>query len=397
MALSIYVHIPYCLQRCSYCDFVTFEQNQIMPPENYLTLLLREIENRHHVFSDRTLRSIYFGGGTPSLVPAEHIVAIIEALAKSGFIIQSQTEITIEINPATIDVKKLAIYLQAGVNRFSVGAQTFNDTLLKKCGRRHSSDDTRLTLKLLDQAMINYSFDLLFALPGQSLADLKVDLREVAHFRPRHLSAYCLTIPDGHPLSFNRPPEDEQIDMFHFIEDELNGLGLSKYEISNFAQPGFESVHNLSYWSNIPYWGIGLSAHSYDPDQGNGVRYWNPSTFHEYAKQTELRAEESLFKILPSSQYERLNEFEALTDYCHMFLRTQRGLNKKDLKEQFPRHNQLAISKLDTMLRVGEWLDFSDDVYRLTKQGYMLCNMVLRELTFSAPPMAERAKMLASR
>ena len=171
MAFGVYVHIPYCLQRCSYCDFATFEWNQIIPPEKYIELVKKEIRDRsplvHKATSQKKVDTVYFGGGTPSLIDAEHIVAVLDELAKQGFEISSDAEVTIEINPATIDPEKLKTYLAAGVNRFSVGAQTFNDQLLKAAGRKHSAQDTIQTLDLLHRHQVDFSFDLLFALPNE--------------------------------------------------------------------------------------------------------------------------------------------------------------------------------------------------------------------------------------
>ena len=240
MSLAVYVHIPYCLQRCRYCDFTTFEWKEILPPAEYVELVRREIRGRHSFWSEREISTLYFGGGTPSLLEPELIVAIRDELAKAGFVFRTDAEVTIEINPATISPGKLDVYRAAGINRYSVGAQTFDDNLLKLCGRRHSADDTRATLELLRRHDLNYSFDLLFALPGQTEAGLARDLDEVVDFAPPHLSAYCLTVPEGHPMARGRAPEDDQARMFDLIERRLAAIDLRKYEISNFARPGFE-------------------------------------------------------------------------------------------------------------------------------------------------------------
>ncbi|MGE0761925.1 MAG: radical SAM family heme chaperone HemW [Bdellovibrionales bacterium] len=385
MGLAIYVHIPYCLQRCRYCDFTTFEADQIMPPQKYLELIQAEIRNRHQHLKPRRLSSVYFGGGTPSLVPAEHIVAMLQELANAGFEFTTDTEVTVEINPATVDPKKLDAYLQHGVNRFSVGAQTFNDTLLNLCGRKHSADDTRATLRLLDQRDVNYSFDLLFALPGQTIADLKADLDEVARFRPRHLSAYCLTVPQGHPMETGRPLEDEQIAMFNLIERELKAMGIEKYEISNFAQPGFESRHNQTYWNDQPYWGLGLSAHSYLPIGPWGTRFWNPKTWPEYIHQAAQPFDhaEHLTDPLPPTQKERLAAHESLTDYCHMFLRTSRGLNLSALRKKYGPRADFLETRLKLLLRRG-LLTHRGDIVSLSGEGQLLSNQVFAELLVTA-------------
>ncbi|MCB0361182.1 MAG: radical SAM family heme chaperone HemW, partial [Bdellovibrionales bacterium] len=336
MDFGVYVHIPYCLQRCRYCDFTTFEFTEIMPPEEYLEILLQEIRAGSNLFPPTPLSSLYFGGGTPSLIPTEHILSIIHELANWGFPISNQTEVTIEINPATIDEGKIERYLSAGINRFSVGAQTFEDKLLQLCGRRHSAEDTRQTLNILSRRHLNFSFDLLFALPTQTLDQLKHDLEEVLFFDPPHLSAYCLTIPQGHPMSYGRPPEGVQIEMFDEIEQSLKKIALQKYEISNFSQPGKESRHNLLYWKDKPYWGIGLSAHSYLPRVGNGLRFWNSKQLSTYQSQIRENHLKRGIDQIPQDQKEYLEIHESLTDFCHTSLRIKDGLSCGALKAKYP-------------------------------------------------------------
>jgi oxygen-independent coproporphyrinogen III oxidase len=386
-AISIYIHIPYCLQRCRYCDFTTFEISQMPPAAAYVELVREEIRRRHPAVPKGEAASIYFGGGTPSLLDAEHIVAILAELANAGFSWRSDTEITIEINPATLTPEKIRQYVAAGINRFSVGAQTFSDALLTLCGRKHSADDTRKTLELLNERGLNYSFDLLFALPGQTMTDLRADLREVIRFRPPHLSAYCLTVPEGHPMSTGRPLEAEQVAMFDEIETALDGSGILKYEISNFARPGFESRHNLAYWTDRPYWGIGLSAHSYFPAAGEwGIRFWNPKSLDDYRTQVlgESGQDDFLNGVLPPVQRERLLPHESLTDFCHMFLRTARGLPLTALRNKFGATVYEAVwRRLNTLADDG-LVHLAPEMAQLTNRGQLLSNVVFAELLFSA-------------
>ncbi len=391
MALSVYVHIPYCLQRCRYCDFTTFEQSEILAPQKYVGQVRDEIRKRHHLWPDKELKTLYFGGGTPSLLDPELIVLICEELANAGFKPSrsengSGFEGTIEINPATITREKLEIYLKAGINRFSVGAQTFDDGLLAMCGRKHTAQDTRETLKLLQEYKLNYSFDLLFALPGQTLDGLKKDLDEVSEFSPPHLSAYCLTVPEGHPMSGGRPPEGEQVRMFEVIEDRLARLDLRKYEISNFAKPGYESRHNASYWNDGAYWGIGLSSHSYDPKLGGfGTRFWNPKALKTYALQAPAGAED-WDTVLPADQREALLEHEALTDFCHMHLRVMAGLPQAALRQKFSERTLTYVwprlEKLEKAGLLNRTTDAGNPGWKLTVHGQLISNRVFEELTF---------------
>ena len=376
MAFGVYVHIPYCIQRCHYCDFTTFEQSQIMPPEEYISLILQEIRLRAQEIPTKAIHSIYFGGGTPSLIPAEFILSIIHELANNGFSIEKDCEITIEINPATIDRDKLKIYLNGGINRFSVGAQSFNDKRLKACGREHKTNDTRLTLGLLKEQAENFSLDLLFALPNQSLEELKMDLQEILQINPPHVSPYCLTVPETHPMSRGRPPEGVQITMFHLIEDSLNEMGLSKYELSNFSKENFESIHNNIYWSDESYWGLGLSAHSYIREYK--LRFWNPKTWTEYIPYAK-----SPWKLPHKNYSEELNESEYGFDFVHTALRLSRGIDKKKFWKRLNLAVAHNLSCQLVQLESKGWIVSDELTWRLTPKGQLMSNHVFSELLIS--------------
>lgn len=384
MALGVYVHIPYCIQRCTYCDFATYEQSKILPPDHYVELLFKEIRQKHRYYSPQSLDTIYFGGGTPSLIPAHLIVSIIKELARFGFTTRPDTEITIEINPATINEEKLKIYLDNGINRFSVGAQTFDDRLLKMVNREHSAKQTLDTLDLLRRYNLNFSFDILFALPSQTVDGLKRDIKIAIEQGAKHLSPYCLTVPDGHPLSKGRPIEDEQVEMFDIIAEELAKNNFQQYEISNFSIPGFESRHNLLYWIDEPYWGLGLSSHSYSKDSQWGTRYWNLNSIGEYQKQIlEYDGQElsNPAKHLPAAQYEVLEMHQALTDFCHTSMRLMRGLSQEQLAKKFPSMHQKVEGILDG-LKNKSWIQYDNEHWSLTREGLVLSNKVFQDLTF---------------
>lgn len=387
MAFGVYVHIPYCLQRCTYCDFATYEQSQIMPPDQYTDLILQEIELRARFAPQKKLDTVYFGGGTPSLISASHIVTILEKLSSSGFVTGPDTEITIEINPATVDPKKMDIYLQHGVNRFSVGAQTFNDSLLKSVHREHSAAQTKETLFLLQGHQVNYSFDVLFALPGQSLEVLNHDLEQVLYYRPNHISPYCLTVPEGHVLSKNKLTESLQLEMFEVISKTLKSAGYIQYEISNFCLPGFESKHNSLYWDDEPYWGIGLSAHSYFKEKPWGVRFWNPNSIGQYQELIKANQHvpvEHITDFLSENSFEKLELHQSITDFCHTSLRRSKGLLKNDFVAKYGND---FFQKLQPILaqQVEEKLLIQDpdkDRWFLSDSGILLSNQVFAALTF---------------
>jgi oxygen-independent coproporphyrinogen-3 oxidase len=389
MKFGIYVHIPYCLQRCTYCDFATYERSQILPSEQYIQLLKEEIRQKHLAFPKQELTTLYFGGGTPSLLPSEQILAVIQELANNGFSVGPATEVTIEINPATIDTRKLDHYLEMGINRFSVGAQTFDDPLLKSVHREHNAKQTRETLDLLSERKVNFSFDLLFALPGQTLEILRKDLEEVVRLKPAHVSPYCLTVPEGHVLSKGRPLEDTQLEMFEMIRETLVENGYHRYEISNFSLPGFESRHNSLYLDDEAYWGLGLSAHSYMPNVGPyGTRFWNPNAIGAYQKLIESRSEpvSTPQGNLNPENFEELEAHQALTDFCHTSLRRERGLVLEQLRHKFgPAGLRLVTGPLADLVQRG-WLQIPrPGSFALTEEGVLVSNQVFSALAFLKP------------
>lgn len=357
-----------------------------MPPEQYLSLLREEIHQSKDAYRKGALDTVYFGGGTPSLLPAESIVSILQELANAGFNLGQQTEITIEINPATINPRKMETYLKAGINRFSVGAQTFDDRLLKSVHREHDAKQTRDTLALLKSFGVNFSFDILFALPTQTLDGLKKDLDEVLNFSPQHVSPYCLTVPEGHVLSKTRLLEEDQLEMFNLISKTLKSARYEQYEISNFSLPGFHSRHNSLYWNNSPYWGIGLSAHSYAHSGDWGVRYWNPSSIGAYEAWVRSGKGKSYLQPaqnLPVENQEHLKKHQALTDFCHTSLRTLVGLSEETLQARFGEEASDAVrGQLQLFAEQTLVTRYGKGYWRLTEEGLVLSNQVFAGLTF---------------
>lgn len=382
MAFGVYIHIPYCIQRCSYCDFATYEQSKILPPEEYVKVLLQEIDQKKSFYQPQVLDTIYFGGGTPSLLSPHLIVSIIKELARQGFTTGPHTEITLEINPATLNEAKLEMYLENGFNRFSVGAQTFDDSLLKMVKREHNAQQTLETLELLRRYNLNFSFDILFALPRQTLEGLRRDVQIAIEQGASHISPYCLTVPDSHPLSKGRPFEETQVEMFDVIASELTKNGFIQYEISNFSKPGLESRHNMLYWTDEPYWGLGLSAHSYAPQASQfGVRYWNHSGINEYIQQISNQKALSSPLDLPGEQHEKLEFHQSLTDFCHTSMRLLQGLNKSLLHSKYPQAEE-TISKLMRPLQDRGLVAENNESWSLTPNGVVLSNKVFEQLTF---------------
>lgn len=386
--LGVYFHIPYCLQRCTYCDFATYVHTEIKPPKHYVDLVKKEISLRHNLFSNQkehSLKTIYFGGGTPSLISADLIVDLISELSKFGYQTGPQTEITIEINPATVDERKLEIYLKAGINRFSVGAQSFSDRLLKMVHREHNAQQTKDTLALLRKYNLNFSFDVLFALPTQTLAELKHDVEVAVELGSKHISPYCLTVPEGHPLSKNRPLEDDQVEMFDIIHQNLIKNNFSRYEISNYAQPGFESKHNLLYWTDQDYWGLGLSAHSYKTQSITnpwGGRFWNASNFDLYEKDISKNLTASNLEDLAENQKELLHDYQSLTDFCHTALRLSTGILTEDVRKKFGSKAVEKIQNIATNLISHGVVEQTAEGFRLSDRGVLISNQIFEKFTF---------------
>lgn len=388
---GVYIHIPYCLQRCTYCDFATYVHSEIPSPEVYVAAVKKEIFNKKNLFQHRQskpLDTIYFGGGTPSLIPAHLIVELISELAKFGYTTGPDTEITIEINPATVDEKKLATYLDGGVNRFSVGAQSFSDRLLKMVNREHNAAQTIETLALLRKHNLNFSFDVLFALPTQTVDELKYDVRVATELGSRHISPYCLTVPEGHPLSKNRPLDEEQIEMFAIIHSELQSRNFQRYEISNYAQAGYESKHNLLYWTDEEFWGLGLSAHSYTKVRPWGSRFWNQNSFELYARQMQSEAEFDSVDQYKPQQIEHLAPHQALTDFCYTSLRLDSGLSVDKLGEKFGNKTLDLIAPIADPLVASGYLSKKNRHYSLTDAGVLVSNQLFEKFTFFSEDLA---------
>ncbi len=282
MSSGVYLHIPFCRSRCSYCDFATDVYKTAEIVESYVSALVKEIE----IFPvQKTVDTIYFGGGTPSLLTARQLELILETVRKK-FSVAENSEITMEMNPATVTLETLRAYRSAGINRASFGAQTFDDTELKRLGRKHTAADVRETIELLRQANFsNVSFDLIAGLPRQTLKDWARNLDEALKLQPEHLSLYLLEIHQATPLAEQirsgrqpLPDEDLAAEMYELLLEKIASNKYQQYEISNFALPNYESRHNSKYWTLDAVYGFGCSAHSFD---GANLRLFERTRYGE--------------------------------------------------------------------------------------------------------------------
>jgi oxygen-independent coproporphyrinogen-3 oxidase len=379
---SLYIHIPYCVSKCPYCDFNSHVVAEI-PEENYTDALLRELENYgdSNDWHGRPVQSIFFGGGTPSTFRPQSIGKLL-AWTAATFPIQTDCEITLEANPGTVDAANFAGYRDAGVNRISLGVQSFQPKLLEFLGRAHSADEARQALNIVKQAGFdNFSFDLIYANPEQTVKELAADLDAALEFQPPHLSAYNLTFEEGTPFHheyragrMKNLSEDEEIAMAELIEQKLSAAGLSRYEISNYARLGQHSRHNVNYWQSGDYLGLGAGAHSYKRGESGGLlgqRWSNEKSPGRYMAQVT----ESNRAVV---EREELDLTKAAGEYMFLGLRMTEGVSIDAFRSRFLK------SPEDFYPRIRMWIE-SDLLVeqrghlKLTPKGMMLANSIFVE------------------
>jgi len=341
VSFSLYIHIPYCQAKCPYCDFNSYAASA-WPEADYTAALIGEIERRcaEAPFAGQSLRTIFFGGGTPSLFAPESISRILDT-ANRRFGIARDAEITLEANPGTVDAAKLAGMRVAGVNRISFGAQSFDDVTLKFLGRIHDASQTREAATMAHRAGFDrLNLDLIFAVPGQTLASVMADIEQAAALEPDHISAYNLTFEEGTAFFTDlkrgriKPlANDEQAAMYAAVREELPRRGYAMYEISNYARPGREAQHNLTYWRAQTYLGIGAGAHSFArTPQGSsyGRRWWNernPARYIELARADGLA----------ETGAEDIKAATAASEFVFLNLRLREGFSLQDFQTRLGR------------------------------------------------------------
>ena len=303
--IGLYIHIPFCKQKCSYCDFCSYAEKQDLISK-YIKCLLQEIKevgsnNRADFENGKddlfSVKTIYIGGGTPSLIESKYIVQIMEEI-KSNFELDENAEITIEVNPGTVTLEKLEDYNKVGINRLSIGLQSTHEHLLKEIGRIHTYLDFLDTYRFTREAGFeNINVDLMIGLPNQTLAEVQDSIEEIVSMEPEHISVYSLILEEGTPLfkkveeGLELPDEELERKMYWTVKRILEANGYNHYEISNFAKQGYESKHNLDCWNQKEYIGFGVAAHSYT----NGIRYSNIENLEQYIKNYEEdKTEENL-------------------------------------------------------------------------------------------------------
>jgi oxygen-independent coproporphyrinogen-3 oxidase len=377
MKAGIYLHIPFCKSRCSYCDFATDVYRNDETVERYVNAIVKEIQSsKFKVQSSRIeADTIYFGGGTPSLLSAKQLGKILEEVHKK-FAVEKSAEITMEMNPATISLETLREYKSLGVNRASFGVQTFNEMSLKLLARGHDANDARKTFELLRQANFeNVSFDLIAGLPHQTLADWEINLTEAMRLKPEHISLYLLEIHEGTPLAEQirskrqpNPNDDLAGEMYELMIEKLTENGYEQYEISNFSKSGFESKHNNKYWEFAPYFSFGVSAHSFD---GKSKRWANERDTAKYVSLIENEKS-------PIAEETELDEETLRGEYIFLQLRLNKGLDLQKFEKKFGFDLMEKCKAELSELSQNELIEMVENNLRLTEKGRLFSNEVFR-------------------
>ena len=360
-SLGIYIHIPFCVRKCRYCDFLSGPANEEVK-EKYVAALLKEIEQNAEILENRRVETIFFGGGTPSVLNGSEIVRIMKRL-RDFVKISEDAEVSIEANPGTVTKEKLLQWKEAGINRISFGLQSADNEELKRLGRIHTWEEFVENYQLARACgFTNRNVDLMSALPGQTIDTWKTTMERVTALNPEHISAYSLIIEEGTPFYEAYadhpellPTEEEERAMYYETKAFLASKGYERYEISNYAKPGFECRHNLSYWERIDYLGLGLGAASL---LGN-VRKSNQTELSEYLK-GNFDGEEEV-----------LDEVSAMEEYFFLGLRKMQGVDWTPYREQY----QKTVERL----MAEKLIELNGDYIRLTELGIDVSNFVLSQ------------------
>jgi oxygen-independent coproporphyrinogen-3 oxidase len=390
---ALYVHIPYCIHKCPYCDFNTYAINRI-PEKEYTSALLAEFDAlaASEEWSDLSISTIYFGGGTPSLFSPDSIKALLKAFKERS--LTTPKEITLEANPGALTFDYLAAVRALGVSRLSLGAQSFSQKSLTTLGRIHKPEDIEVSVSYAREAGFhNVNLDLMYGIPDQTLEDLANDLKEYLRLRPEHISPYGLTIEKGTPFyqrykkgTLVLPEEDSLVAMMELVNSELKKQLYSRYEISNFAKSGFEAQHNIAYWEGSDYMGLGAGAHSFKasrPTDDNpvwGRRHANvadPENYMSKAMSTgSARAWEDL-----------LSKSDSIFEMFFLGLRTKAGVSPEDFSERFDCTPFDVYPDLIANFEKDGLLEASSNSIALTEKGFMLADSIIEQFSDPRTPL----------
>ncbi|MBQ2968340.1 MAG: radical SAM family heme chaperone HemW [Clostridia bacterium] len=368
--IGLYIHIPFCLQKCAYCDFLSFGDHT--QKETYMKALYKELSSLQDLCKDKTVSTVYIGGGTPTVLETSELEQLLEAV--HAFPLTPDAEITVEANPETVSLPKMRALKKGGVNRISLGVQAMDDEILQKINRPHN------VLKVLESyaaltiaGFTNISYDLIFNLPDQSQECFLNGLQMLLKLNPKHISLYSLQLEEGTPLfekqdSYLFLEEDAERETYHKARAILAENGIFQYETSNFSLPGFESKHNNRYWEGKEYLGAGLGASSYF----EGVRYENPLDFDAYFAHCE-----HFFPL--HTKGTPLSDAERQSEFFFLGLRKTKGVSLSDFEKRFGQSAESVYGNaIEKHLKNG-LLEQTDDNLRLTEKGIDLANQVFQD------------------
>lgn len=383
--IGVYVHIPFCKQKCYYCDFISYANKENII-EKYVNTVIKEIKdvansNKQDYENKKddllNINTIYIGGGTPSFIDSKYIVKILETL-KEEFEISKDIEITLEVNPGTVNEEKLKDYISIGVTRLSIGLQSTNNNLLKEIGRIHTYEDFLNTYKLARKVGFkNINADLIIGLPNQTINDVEMSVSKLVELELEHISVYSLILEEGTKLEelirsgkLELPEDEGERRMYWRVKEILEKNEYIHYEISNFAKKGYESKHNLDCWYQKEYIGFGVAAHSYT----NGIRYSNIENMEDYIKNYETGevAENFVF-------HEKQTHNMKVKEYMMLGLRKLKGISIQEFKEKFAANPIYAFKNELEKLVNENLLEIDGDYIKLTKKGLDLANLVWEE------------------
>lgn len=369
--IGVYIHIPFCIKKCDYCDFISYCNKEDLV-EEYVENLIKEIEQELNK-DEYKIKTLYIGGGTPSSIDSKYIVNILDKIKENQKI--ENAEITIEVNPGTVTHQKLLDYKNAGINRLSIGLQETHDKLLKQIGRIHTYEEFLNTYNLSRTiGFKNINVDLMIGLPDQNIQSIKENLERIIKINPEHISVYSLILEEGTKLykkykdkEIELPDEELERNMYWYVKNTLENNGYTHYEISNFAKKGYESKHNLDCWKQKEYIGIGLSAHSYL----NGIRYSNQET-----KNGQTPFGPILYsKII----HEEQNIEDMKKEYMLLGLRKIEGVSVQEFKNKFGENPIFLFRNEFNKLVKENLLEIDGNAIKLTNKGLDLANPVWEE------------------
>lgn len=371
---SIYIHIPFCVKKCGYCDFLSFSKSEEIF-EEYIIAVLRELQEKKEELSEHKIQTIFIGGGTPSMLPPKMLGKIMSFLMDHCNLADN-IEITMEVNPGTMEISKLREWKSMEINRLSIGLQAWQNRLLKVLGRIHTCEEfIKNYVQARDAGFQNINLDIMFALPSQTLNDWEETLENVLKLRPQHVSAYSLIYEDGTPFmeklragKLEETSEELDRTMYALAKKMMWDKGYQQYEISNFSLPGFESQHNCVYWRDEEYWGIGLGSHSYV----NGIRYANTRDLKKYLASHGKR--EAI-----TEQIEKLSLETQMAEFMFMGLRLTQGVEKDRFYQRFGEEMLHVYEKEISQLIEEGLLDYRKDRICLTERGIDISNYVFEK------------------